>query len=371
MKKGFATSWHPGGVNAIVPVIKRMQEDGQVEIVVMGHEFSEPILLKAGITFKTIKDFRVPDISVDSMKNILREVQPSLVFTGTSAQEGKANDMIEHTTTLAARELNIKSLAVLDVWMSYWQRFSDERTGKRLDMLPDYIAIMDKLAFGEMVTEGFPKEKLVITGNPHFDGLFAKAQQFTELQRQQVKQRVGLSCSVLFFFAANAFLQFKPQLGYWDLDVVNLIIKTMPQLPNVGVAVRVHPRLPKEDKEQIAQAISESGVNIKLVDDVDSQTLALTADMTIVENSTMGIEAVYMRRPCISVQPDLTSEDALLISKNGIIPAGYNPADCQKLLVEAMSPQYRNGLLQQSAGFSNDGKATDRVVELVYRLLNS
>lgn len=171
----------------------------------MGYEFSEPILSKASVAFLTIKDFGVSDISLASMEKVLEQVSPNLALTGTSAQEGKANDIVEHTTTRAARKLDIASLAVLDIWQAYSQRFSDERTSQRLDILPTHIAVMDQLAYDEMVAEGFPKEVLVITGNPHFDNLFAKAQSFTELQRKEIRQKIGLSGDILHFFGITIF----------------------------------------------------------------------------------------------------------------------------------------------------------------------
>src|SRR3989344_8707683 len=109
MQKLLATSWHPGGVNAIIPVIKKMQEDRKMEVIVLGHEFSEPILSKAGITFKTIKDFGLTDVSHDSMQKILEQVSPALVLMGTASQEGRHNDVIEHTITRAARNKGVKT----------------------------------------------------------------------------------------------------------------------------------------------------------------------------------------------------------------------------------------------------------------------
>src|SRR3989344_7327653 len=126
--KILATSWHPGGANAIVPVIKQLMAEGKTDVTVIGHEFTEPIFAKAGLEFKTIKDFGLGDISLNSMEKLLTAVSPTLVLTGTAAQEGKGNNVIEHTITLAARKLGVKSLAVLDVWANYWQRFTDERT---------------------------------------------------------------------------------------------------------------------------------------------------------------------------------------------------------------------------------------------------
>lgn len=370
-KTVFATSWHPGGMNAILPVIKKMMADEKVNVAVMGHEFSEDMLAKAKIPFKTFKDLGVPDISVESMEKVMDQLGVNVALTGTATQEGKANDILEQTVIRAANNLGIPSVAVLDMWEFYWQRFSDERTGKKLDVMPTYIATLDQLAYDAMVKEGFPEANLRITGNPHFDNLYAKGQSFTEDQRQEVRQKVGLRGDTLFFFAGNGFKAAKSAQGYWDLDVVKIIAEMMPQIPNVGAAVRLHPRMPEQDKAEIVRYIQESGANIKLVADVDSQTLALAADLTIVEFSTMGIEAVYMRRPTISLQPDMLGKDLLLISNEKIIPAGYTAQECKELLLKAATPEFRQELLERSKGFSNDGYSTERVTNLVYGLIGA
>lgn len=371
-KKILATSWHPGGARAILPVIKKLTKDGSAEVIVVGHEFSEPIFSQAGIAFQTIKDFGLQDVSVESMVRLLDMVSPNLVFVGTAGQEGKKNDVIEQTITLAARKRGIVSLAVLDYWANYQQRFSDERTEKNLDILPDRIAIMDGVAKEDMLKQGFPEEILVITGNPHFDDLSQKAKKFSEEQRKQVRKDIGFPAGVLYFLACNVFSCGKSTYGYWDLDTIELVSTAISSLPDVGVVIRLHPRTPDQDKQKIREFIGQS-TKIKLDEDVDaqkSQTLALSADLTVVEDSTTGIEAVYMKRPCISIQPELLIKDSLIVSERGIIPVGYNPKDCIELLRKAVNPAFRAQITEQYSRFVTDGKATERVTNLVYSLLN-
>lgn len=237
------------------------------------------------------------------------------------------------------------------------------------DCLPDYIAIMDDYARREMLEEGFPEDRLVITGNPAWDHLSEKGQNFTGTQREEVKNRIGLKCQTLFFFASNMFFQFKATDGFWTLETLALLIGKIPSLPGVAVVVRLHPRMPQAEKDQIKKVIETSGVNMKLVDEIDSLTLSLAADLTIVESSNTGIEAVYMRRPVISLQPGLKVKDNLVVSRLGVVPAGYTESACNSLLTAAADPEFRKALLEQSASFTHGGKATDRVVALAYSLL--
>ena len=63
MKKIVATSWHPGGANAIVPVIKLLRAEEKIEVVVIGHEFSESIFQNNNVLYKKISDYALTDIS--------------------------------------------------------------------------------------------------------------------------------------------------------------------------------------------------------------------------------------------------------------------------------------------------------------------
>lgn len=375
-KKIVAASWHPGAANAISPVIKRLINEGKISVVTIGHQFSEEIFQSKGIDYRTVASYGLRDVSVDSMIQLLQVESPDLVFIGTSTQDDDNKDVIEQTLTLAARVTGIKSLAVLDFWASYSLRFNDIYTGERFKFLPDKIAIMDQIAQQAMLDEGLDKERLVVTGNPHFDGLPNKARNFTEDKIQATRQKVGLSADLLLLYAGNAFKKERKALGYWDLDIIDLINETMEVLPEeqgrkVGVAVKLHPRVPDDDLASIDQYIKRNSEGmIKLVRNIGVQELVLASDLTLISTSTVGIEAAYMRKPCISVQPGLKGKDLLIISEEGIIPVGYTIEDCKALIKKAiLDSEYRVRLLERASDFRTNGKATERVTKLLYRML--
>ena len=45
-KRIFITAWHPGGTNAIVPIIKALIQQSKIDVVTIGHESSETIFKK-------------------------------------------------------------------------------------------------------------------------------------------------------------------------------------------------------------------------------------------------------------------------------------------------------------------------------------
>lgn len=377
MKKILATSWHPGGANAIAPVIKRLIAEDKTIVVVIGYQFSEKIFRDYGINYKIVDSYGLRDVSLGSLERLLRVELPDLVLTGTSMQDEATKDVIEQTIVLAAETKGIPTLAVLDFWGNYWQRVSDIFTGEKFKFLPDKIAIMDEVVQQAMAEEGFAKERLVITGNPYFDDLPAKASSFTVTEKQTIRQSIGLGCETLLFFAGNTFKNEAINYGYWDLENIRLLAGVLKQLPKgqrtkIGIAVGLHPRTPESDLAEINHYIGEiSGIKIKVVHHIKAQELVLVSDLTLTANSTVGIEAVYMGKPCISLQPGLKGKDLLIVSEKGIIPVGYTVRDCERELKKAIVDiEYREKELPKRAkNFRIDGRATERVVKLAYEMI--
>ncbi len=377
-KKIVATSCHPGGTNAVSPVIKALIQEGKTEVVVIGHRFSEKIFRSNGIAYKTIGFYGLEDVSVSSMTELLDIESPDLILTGTAAQDENNRDVIEQTLTLAARRKKIRSLAVLDFWAEYSSRFSDVSTEEKFKFLPDKIAIMDRFAERAMKKEGFQGDRLVITGSPDFDKLKNMAESFTESEKCEIRRKIGLDIDILIFYVAGVWE--KENFGFWDIDNLKLINEALSKLPpsfknKVGVVTKLHTRTPKEDFEKINQYISQvPGRKIKLVSDINPEKLILSSDLVLTAFSTLGVKAVYMKKPCISIQPGLKREDLLkILTENEIIPVGRTEEDCRSLISNAITDRdYREReLIERASDFKTDGKATERVVELLYQMLEA
>jgi hypothetical protein len=377
--KVLAASWHPGGMNAIVPVIRRISEENKARVVTIGHQYSEKILNDAGLDYKKISDYGIADVSESSMERLLEAECPDLVLTGTSSPDNDSGDVIEQTLTLAARRKGIKTLAVLDFWADYSKRFSDVHSNEKFKFLPDKVAIMDEYARQAMLGEGFESKGLVITGNPHFDDLESKAREFSSQNRRELREKLGLNDELIVLYAGTLWKKHKLSFGYWDLDDIKLVSETIAQLPKekqqeVRFLVKLHPRTPEEDIAEISDYLKNSGSMVKLAQGIGPHQAILASDITLTANSTVAIEAVYMHKPCISLQPGLKGEDFLsVLTNNSIIPVGYTTGQCKELVRKAiLDDSYRTKeMVERASEFRSDGKATERVTSLVYRMLES
>ena len=122
--------------------------------------------------------------------------------------------------------------------------------------MPDRIAIMDDYTYSEMIMEGFDKERLVVTGNPHFDDLENKMKNFREEDKNRIREQIGINSKDLFCYFSSVFEEDKEKYGFWDLDNLVLINDVLRVIKNdVGVVVKIHPRTPDEDINQIKNYI--------------------------------------------------------------------------------------------------------------------
>lgn len=371
MKKIVATSWHAGGANAIASVIKRLIKERRAKVVVIGHKVSEKIFKRENIDYETIYSYELEDVSLGSMIRLLQIESPDLVLTGTSSQDKNNRDIIEQTITFAARNMGIKSVAVLDFWAGYSERFSNIFADEKFKFLPDKIAILDELARKAMLKEGFPEERLVITGNPYFDSLIEQKTGFRETDKQKVRADLGIfsDACVLLFASQPIKFYYGESLGYTEETVLEELLETLEKIKGkkICLLVKVHPMEKEEDIKK-----RTLGYSFPIVVDqaYPPRQAILASDIVISTFSTMLIESVHLGKPSISLQPGLKTDDLLITNRSGITLPVYQQGKIGAVLDKLLyDKNYASELLKKSKDFRTDGKATERVVKLIYKML--
>jgi hypothetical protein len=366
---------HRGSAQATAPVLRRLIDQKRVDVNVFAHDVAGPVFNSAGLFCETADNFGLSDVSVGSMCKVLDVAAPDLILTGTLSQGGKGGDWPEQTVITAAHHYGVPTFGIQDVWDASgncWRRFTDERGGARLALLPARLGVLDQANMDDLRTEDFPLDRLLITGNPHFDALPLLNKAFTDEHRCQVRRRLGLeSLKTVLFYAGNAMKFRRSEYGYWDGDNIEVMVKVLLGMPDVGLVVRLHPHMPDEEQRQIAQMVALLAGRARLVKETepDSQTCALAADATFGAFSTLLLEALFMGRPAVSLQPELKTADQLRLSRERLIPVAHTRLQACQLIARATIPAYRAQWLEDAAGFVTDGKATERAVAQVYRML--
>jgi len=381
MVRVLATSFDQGGVNAISPVIRRLQSSG-IEVVTLGHgkDGNESYFKgQKEIDYKTLDTYNLDDLDPRSMEEIFTREIPDIVLTGTSVPNEKEGPyLLEH---LAIRQANINrvpSVSVLDMWVAYEARFSGLDERERLNFLPDRIAIMDEVAEKAMVKEGFLKDILAITGNPYFDGHEDYRMRFgSPRDKITVHRNLGVPGDhylITFFSQPINYVYPDNKLGYNEETALRELLDATRSIKDrllpFTVLVKGHPDAEKEDLSGVVAEYHDLSV-ILHTKRYNPKLVILASDVVVTMFSTVAVETAYLSTttPIISLQPGLVGEDKLVTNGLGLSHLVRYREELLGggVLESALFGEPSEEMTRKREEFmeSNDGKAADRVTDLV------
>jgi hypothetical protein len=357
-----ATAGDPGGANAVAPVIERLLQNEAVKII--ARPYNEAITLW--------RDRGIPvhsggAMSVQEFRTLMRTEEVEFFLTGTSANSNNC----EHRALQGARELGIPTLAILDYWSNYALRFSS--AGNFLNFLPDRIAVMDQSAKSEMIAEGFPAGRLVVTGQPAFDDLAACHRAFGDFQRRRLRLTYGVgSDDLMVFFPSQPISAVcggnvcNPSFpGYTEKEVISLLIGALEAISkssqhSITLVTRPHPR---EDGAWMEQLRSKH-IQIISARKENARELCMAADLVAGMDSVLLVEACYLRSFVLSIQPNLIGRDTLPTNRLGVSTGVYQPQAVQPAIERLLFNQTaRRSLSTLLASMSCNGFNAAGVVE--------
>ncbi len=245
-----------GGAMAIGPVIKRLREKGH-NVYVISHGAATSSFKSQGIE----PDRLLQTVSRSELYGILKaHGAPHSLLTGTQCQSTDCPVTVEQLLWDSARSRAVRSVAVLDTWANYSVRFSDlDLTSdvptasilRPLSRLPDKIAIMDEFAMGQMLAEGFPEDRLVVTGQPQFEAMLAEAGRLPTDARQKLLAKPVFSSffkdesAKLVVFISDSMAVY-PDIGFTEQSVMRSFLQVLEDVASLthkllNVVVRPHP----------------------------------------------------------------------------------------------------------------------------------
>ncbi len=327
--KVLALAGDAGGARALSPVLRRLAAQPDISLHVQAYAAAVEVWRREGWPVVPVDDSAVS--SCDRL------------FLGTSWQP----EQWELEAIAAARQASVRSVSVLDSWVNYRVRFVDRR-GEFV--LPNAIAVMDESARTEMLAEGFPSERLAVTGHPGFDELerFHSAEaQAAARERISRALRIPLTPSLspsggegarragegvsggpsvsslppLFLFASQPISQMADGAS-WGFDehqvLADLIAALDATLRAHGQkAVLLVKRHPRETGELVLP--NAASLDIHVVDDLlgDYRELVAASDFVLGMNSNLLLEACLLGKSVVSYQPGLLRPDPLPSNRLG------------------------------------------------------
>lgn len=364
----FSICGDPGGAAAVAPVLRHLAAECSALVRSFGYRQATEQLRTRQVATTALSE----TLDQAACAALLEDSNAGLLLTGTSINGVD----LEKKFIAAARELGLPSFAVLDFWGNYRGRFSDKADD--LTYLPDRIAIMDEQARAEMVEEGFPVERLVITGQPAFDILAAIRETTTPETRCAARVTAGVGDEeTLVIFVSQPLAELcglRPELvarlGFDESTVLPELLTALEFLSRthnraIHLLIRPHPR---ETPGKFAGMRSEQ-VKVTVSQDGELPAVLLGSELVFGMNSAALVEACYLGLPVLSYQPGLRPPDPVPTNRAGLSRAVFTVGELSGALADMLfDGEYRAAHLARLQTFRSDGIAASRVAQAVLQL---
>lgn len=375
-KNIIVTSQDPGGASAVLPVAKNLFQEG-FEVIALNYGKGAEVFGKGGLPLTDLNNFGVESPSErgfdssEPLEKILKKTDAKILIGGTGVQMPAYS--IDRAAMLAA-STRCPSVAVLDLWQNYAERFRDPHNGRAI--LPTRIAIMDQIARKDMLEEGFPDEILEVTGNPFFDSLSIKANEFDTEKRNDLRNKLGLSdYFVVTFFSGPVEASFGNRYGFNERDSFRTLLESLSRFPDsererIKVVLKMHPR---EDPKNLDGVVSDYPQLKIIKDSSDTREVVLTSDVNTSYFSTVLYESISMGKIALAIQPGVSPENERQLFTHKFreyIPILRNSeALYQQINNIKNDPTYKEEMVRKMGNVLSDGKSGERVKSLIYRLI--
>lgn len=315
MKKILVFSADPGGAECLVPVVSKLSKD--IDVLVMGKNTACPVFEKSFISFLRVSDMKFDDIEI-KLNNY------SIDAILTSASSFPEKDMTEKLLWEWARRKGIPSVAVLDQWQNYTKRFSGIGEQEHLAYLPDAIAVMDDLAKNEMKDNGFPEERLYVTGQPALE-TFEELMGQTKKANTENRLKMSKRDMAVTFFSQPIRALYGDLFGYNESTVLDDILSALSMSQKEwGITINVFCKLhPKNEIGDFELKRGKYLLEPKFVrDEYSNPELIASSDLVIGMASIMLIHSVIAGTPSICYEPSTKNQQSECMSvRIGAIPS--------------------------------------------------
>lgn len=356
MKKVLFCFQQVGGASALLPVIEQWRN--RYDVIITGRDLVSDDLKQRGIAVSTYKDLGIDQNSISTAPAWFENISPDIVITDTIDLARTSDGIACRDFWRLAARYGIPSIAYVDCWWGYDKRFRLPEEGSPL-ILPDYIAVVDKLAEKDIIAAGFPPDKIVVLGSPKFEYLSS----FGAMQnKHRFGERAGMGLNrekfLILFISQPLEKTFgsSSPYGFTEKTTLSALVSTLEKFPqnitdNISLIVLLHP----EESEEILNGVIETKsrrFDIEIRKLQEPYGLLMSANLVIGMSSIMLAEAVIMKIPVLSVQLDLKQEEILVTN---IIGATLSIKDFDhlydKLFMSIVDDNFRADLIQRQAIF--------------------
>jgi hypothetical protein len=301
----LACAGDAGGAEAIAPVITELRSRAGVEVEAWAYGPAIGIFERAGLQPVAV----ARDTSPFPSRTIGRA---DAILLATSV----AGDEHEKALAAAAREAGVPSVAVLDYWSAYGDRFG---------VVPDRVAVIDERMAEGLAAAGVPADRIVVCGAPQHDAL-AELAPLDPARRAALRAQAGAGPGdrLVLFASQPLRAQYGDALGYDEATVLEALGAALASVPRpVRLVVRPHPREPDPARLPAGAVLVRDGERLDWV---------RAADLVCGMTTALLLEAALLRCVTLSLQPGLAGVDTLRVAVPVTDPQEVEPTVHRALL---------------------------------------
>jgi hypothetical protein len=221
---------------------------------------------------------------------VLEQARYSAVLAGTSW-----GPTLDKAVTLAAREKGLPSVAIVEHWSLYRERFSRVAGGRIIDadaFLPDRIWVNDEIALREACDAGLPRARLCAVGQPHLEACGRRLAKYRNVERDG--RTVFVSERLRDDFVADSPLD----LGFDEYAALEGLMSALPR--GAKLVIKLHPQEPADKYDGLCSGRAD----IEVVGRVPVDDLIGRSGRIVGMLSMLLLEAALIRDDVVSFMPD-------------------------------------------------------------------
>jgi len=297
--KGIFVFSDPAGANSVLALIDNF--------LAKGKQHGKDFLIftnSVGIFSKSYENIvKRIEFNEGKAKRIIDDFKPDYIFSATSMND------FEHQWRKLAKNNNLKTIAFIDHWTSYYERFSF----KGETVFTDEIWVINDVAKKEAIKAGIPEDLIIISGNPYYE----KVKRFKPKIAKYnffAKYKLNPTKKTILFISDDIKRSFQSDengncvLGFDEYTILRDILQGLKKLENkidyqkYQLVLKLHPRDEVDKFKFITDSIIPQNLKIHILPKCNPLTINYYSDYVLGMFSNMVIEAILMNKKLLRTQ---------------------------------------------------------------------
>lgn len=285
------------------------------------------------------------------MRRVIDELKPDAVVATNSPRS-------EQAALEVAKSMNITTLGMVDLYGLDSDLYAQRR------IQPDVTCVIAEVVRQRLLGRGMEAERVVVTGNPAFDGLFSEHNKVAAQRFLDSKCWSKLSCIL---WAGHAEPYNHPQTSVpagmsLPLEIERVLREHVIANDELCLVVRYHPsdwyRYPRHSPHP---RIHFSETPHELL-----HPLLQASAIVVVQTSTVGLEAAIVGIPVLAIENSPSAQDEFNLVRLGVASPCLTPAELPQRLTEILQKNY-----SIPTDYATDGGSAARVADVLISMLKT